>query len=119
MTKHSDQATALTYPQTLYPSLEEKVIPAIISDYATNWVHISEFEDSRKEDLQRDNLEQKIQKSVTFDEASGQPPNYFQLMGTQHILTQHTDQHGYGQFDPAQINMNQTNLVQQRQLNPA
>ena len=41
MTRHNDLATTL-----IYPSLEEKVVPAVISDYATNWVHISKFEDS-------------------------------------------------------------------------
>ena len=44
-------------------------------------------------------------------------------MGTQqqHMFTQHTDQsqHGYGQFNPAQINMNSSTRVQQTQPNPA
>ena len=41
MTRHNDLATTL-----IYPSLEEKVVPAVISDYATNWLDISKFEDS-------------------------------------------------------------------------
>ena len=66
-------------------------------------MHVTEFKNSQKEDLQQDEFEQKIQKtSVNFDKAQGQPPNYFQSMGTQqqHMIAQ-PDR---GQFNQAQYN---------------
>ena len=76
MTKQSDQATTMSHPQTLYPSLDEKVVPAIINNYASNWVHVTEFENSQKEDLQQDEQNER-QKSVNSEGAPRQPPNYF------------------------------------------
>ena len=77
------------------PSLEEKAVPAS-NERIKDWVHVNKFEDSWKEDIQQDNLGQKIQGSVTFDVASGQPPDYVQTMRTQHIVPQQTNlnQHG-------------------------
>ena len=99
--RQPQQAATLACPQTLYPSLEEKVVPAV-SDRTKDWVHVSKFEDSWKEDLQQDNLDQKIQRSLTFDVASGQPPDYVQTMRTLHIGPQQTNlnQHGYGLLNP-------------------
>ena len=124
VTKKSEQAATLAFHQTFYPSLEEKVAPAIIGDYASkcaNWVHETEFQDSQKLDLQQDNLEQEVQRTITFDVASDQPANYTQSMGTQYILSHDTNpsQHGHDQVGPNQINMSHTNLVQQHLLNLA
>ena len=38
------------------PSLEEKAVPAS-NERTKDWVHVSKFEDSWKEDLQQDNLD--------------------------------------------------------------
>ena len=64
--------TYIASHQKMYPTLEEEAAPA--PERTRDWVHVSEFEDSRKKDLQQDYIEQKVSKSVTFDEASGQPP---------------------------------------------
>ena len=58
-----------TYIASHQPSLEEEAAPA--PERTKDWVHMSKFEDSRKEDLQQDYIEQKVSKSVIFDEASG------------------------------------------------
>ena len=102
----------MVYP-SIHPSLEEEAAPA--PERTKDLVHVSRFEDSWKEDLQQDNIDQKIQRSVTFDLASGQPPDYVQTIRRQHIVPQQTNlnQHGYGLFNP-----DQNNLVQQQQLNP-
>ena len=47
-------------------TLEEEAAPA--PDRTQDWVHESKFEDSRKEDLQRDYVEQRVSKSVMYDE---------------------------------------------------
>ena len=65
------------YP-TMPTTLEEEVAPA--PDRTQDCVHENKFEDSRKEDLQRDHIEQKVSKSVMYDEASEQPPEYSQTM---------------------------------------
>ena len=92
----------------MYPTLEEEAAP--VPERTQDWIHVSKFEDSRKEDLQQDYMKQKVSKSVTFDEASGQPPDYVQTMRMQQIIPQQTNQyqHGYTLF-----NTDQTNLVQQ------
>ena len=50
-------------------TLEEEAAPA--PDRTQNWVQESKFEDSRKEDLQRYYVEQRVSKTVIYDEASG------------------------------------------------
>ena len=64
-------------------------------------MQVTDFEDSQKEDIQQDEQNER-QKSINFDEAPGQPPNYFQSMGTQqqHMIAQIDP----GQFIPAQHN---------------
>ena len=68
----SQQAATLACHQVLYQSLEEKAVPAS-NERTKDWVHVSKFEDSWQEDLQQDNHDHKIQWSVTFDVALGQP----------------------------------------------
>ena len=57
----------------MFSSSGEEAAPA--PDRTKNGVHESEFEDSWEEDPQQDNIDQKVYRSVTFDIASGQPPN--------------------------------------------
>ena len=83
-------------------------------------IHESKFEGSWKEDPQQENIDQKVYKSVTFDVASGQPPNYVQTMRMQRIIPQQTNQyqHGYSLFSPdqqQQLNPTQPNSTQQLQ----
>ena len=59
-------------------------------------IHVSKFEDSRKEDLQQDYIEQKVSKTVMYNEASGQPPDYSQTMRMQQIIPQQTNQYQHG-----------------------
>ena len=67
--------------QKVYPTLQEEAAPA--PERTQDWVHVSKFEDSRKEDLQQDYIEQKVSKSVMYDEASGQPPDNPRTMSKQ------------------------------------
>ena len=78
----------------MYPTLEEEAAPA--PERTQDWIHVSKFEDSRKEDLQQDYIEQKVSKSVMYDEASGQPPDYSQTMRMQQIIPQQTNQYQHG-----------------------
>ena len=108
ITKLSDPTNLGARPKDTYiashqPSLEEEAAPA--PERTKDWVHMSKFEDSRKEDLQQDNLDQKIQRSVTFDVASGQPPDYVQTMRMQQIVPQQANlsQYGYTLFNLGSI----------------
>ena len=51
------------------PALEE--VAETTPDRTHDWVHESKFEDSKKEDLQRDCVEQRMSKKVSYDEALG------------------------------------------------
>ena len=56
----------------MYPNVATlKEAAATSPDRTQDWVHESKFEDSRKEDLQRDYIEQRVSKTVTYDEALG------------------------------------------------
>ena len=48
----------------MYPTLEEEAAPA--PEKTKDWVHVSKFEGSRKEDLQQEYIEQKVSKSVIY-----------------------------------------------------
>ena len=78
----------------MYPTLEEEAAPA--PERTQDWVHVSKFEDSRKKDLQQDYIEQKVSKSVMYDEASRQPPDYVQTMRMQQIIPQQASQYQQG-----------------------
>ena len=65
------------YP-TVPTTLEEEVAPT--PDRTQDRVQESKFEDSRKEDLQRDYVEHRAPKTVVTDEASGQPTDNSQTM---------------------------------------
>ena len=107
----SRQAETSASHQKIYPQcpLEEEAAPA--PERTVDWVNVSKFEDSWKEDTKQDNLDQK--RSVTFDMASGQPPDYVQTMRMKQVGPQQTNQYqqGYNLY-----NQDLTNLVQQQQL---
>ena len=67
----------------MFRGSEEEAAP--VSDRTMDGVHESKFEDSWEEDPQQDNIDQKVYKSVTFDVASGQPPNKVQTMRMQQL----------------------------------
>ena len=77
-----------------HPTSEEEATPA--PDRTKDWVHESKFEGLWKEDPQQDNIDQRVYKSVTFDVASGQPPNNVQTMKVQQIIPQQTNQYQHG-----------------------
>ena len=74
-------------------TLEEETAPA--SDRTQDLVQESKFEDSRKEELQRDYVKQRVFKTV-YDEASKQPPDYIQTIRLRQIIPQQTNQYQHG-----------------------
>ena len=88
------------YDSGMYPDLQTlEEVAETTPDRTHTWVHESKFEDSRKEDLQRDCIKQRLHKTVTYDEALGQPPDYSQTMRMQQPTLQQTNQYRPGDPD--------------------